>query len=38
MSHRHSAMLKAVKADDKVKFDAEDVNGQSIVTQIEKAK
>jgi Cu(I)/Ag(I) efflux system protein CusF len=32
------AMLKAVKAGDKVKFDAEDVNGQSTVTKIEKAK
>jgi Cu(I)/Ag(I) efflux system protein CusF len=32
------AMLKAVKAGDKVKFDAEDVNGQSTVTKIEKTK
>jgi Cu(I)/Ag(I) efflux system periplasmic protein CusF len=32
------AMLKAVKAGDKVKFDAEDVNGQTAVTKIEKAK
>lgn len=32
------AMLKAVKAGDKVKFDAEHVNGQFIVTKIEKAK
>jgi Cu(I)/Ag(I) efflux system protein CusF len=32
------AMLKAVKAGDKVKFDAEDVNGQLTVTKIEKAK
>ena len=32
------AMLKAVKAGDKVKFDADDVNGQYIVTKIEKAK
>ena len=30
------AMLKAVKAGDKVKFDAEHVNGQFIVTKIEK--
>jgi Cu(I)/Ag(I) efflux system protein CusF len=32
------AMLKAVKAGDRVKFDAEDVNGEYIVTKIEKAK
>jgi Cu(I)/Ag(I) efflux system protein CusF len=32
------AMLNAVKAGDKVKFDADDVNGQYIVTKIEKAK
>jgi len=32
------AMLKAVKAGDRVKSDAEDVNGQYIVTKIEKAK
>ena len=32
------AMLKAVKAGDKVKFDAEHVNGQFVVTKIEKAK
>jgi len=32
------AMLKAVKAGDKVKFDAEHINGQFIVTKIEKAK
>ena len=32
------AMLKAVKAGDKVKFDAENVNGQFVVTRIEKAK
>jgi Cu(I)/Ag(I) efflux system protein CusF len=31
-------MLKAVKAGDKIKFDAEDVNGQITVTKIEKAK
>jgi Cu(I)/Ag(I) efflux system protein CusF len=33
-----ATMLKSVKAGDKVKFDAEEVNGQSIVTKIEKAK
>jgi Cu(I)/Ag(I) efflux system protein CusF len=33
-----AAMLKAVKAGDKVKFDAEQVNGQFTVTKIEKAK
>jgi Cu(I)/Ag(I) efflux system protein CusF len=32
------AMLKAVKAGDKVKFDADDVNGQFTVTKIEKAR
>jgi Cu/Ag efflux protein CusF len=32
------AMLTAVKAGDKVKFDAERVNGQFTVTRIEKAK
>ena len=32
------AMLKAVKAGDKVKFDAERVNGAFTVTKIEKAK
>src|SRR5512139_1815530 len=32
------AMLQAVKAGDKVKFDAENVNGQFVVTQIQKAK
>lgn len=32
------AMLKAVKAGDKVKFDAEKVNGQFTVTKIQKAK
>jgi Cu/Ag efflux protein CusF len=31
-------MLTAVKAGDKVKFDAEHVNGQFIVTIIQKAK
>jgi Cu/Ag efflux protein CusF len=32
------AMLKSVKAGDKVKFDADTVNGQFTVTKIEKAK
>ena len=32
------AMLTAVKAGDKVKFDAERVNGQFTVTKIQKAK
>src|SRR5215510_15430121 len=32
------AMLKAVKAGDKVKFDAEQVNGQYTVTRIEMAR
>ena len=32
------AMLKAVKAGDKVKFDADQVNGQFTVTKIEKAR
>jgi Cu/Ag efflux protein CusF len=32
------AMLQAVKAGDKVKFDAENLNGQFIVTKIQKAK
>jgi Cu(I)/Ag(I) efflux system periplasmic protein CusF len=31
-------VLKALKAGDKVKFDAEDVNGQFTVTTIEKTK
>ena len=30
------AMLQAVKAGDKVKFDAENVNGQFVVTKIQK--
>lgn len=33
-----SAMLQMVKAGDKVKFDAENVNGQFVVTKIEKSK
>jgi Cu(I)/Ag(I) efflux system protein CusF len=32
------AMLKAVKAGDKIKFDAESVNGQLTLTKIEKPK
>jgi Cu/Ag efflux protein CusF len=32
------AMLKAVKAGNKIKFDAEQVNGQYTVTKIEVAK
>lgn len=32
------AMLQAVRAGDKVKFDAENVNGQFVVTKIEKGK
>ena len=32
------AMLKQVKAGDKVKFDAEKINGQFTVTKMEKAK
>jgi Cu(I)/Ag(I) efflux system protein CusF len=33
-----SSMLKQVKVGDKVKFDAERVNGQITVTKIQKAK
>lgn len=32
------AMLQAVKVGDKVKFDAENIDGQFVVTKIEKAK
>jgi Cu(I)/Ag(I) efflux system protein CusF len=32
------ALLKSVKAGDKIKFDAEHENGQYIVTKIEKLK
>jgi Cu(I)/Ag(I) efflux system periplasmic protein CusF len=35
---RDPAMLKQVKAGDKVKFEADRVNGQFTVTRIEKAK
>jgi Cu(I)/Ag(I) efflux system periplasmic protein CusF len=37
-SAQDAAMLKGVKAGERVKFDAEDVNGDYIVTRIEKAK
>jgi Cu/Ag efflux protein CusF len=32
------AMLTAVKAGDKIKFDADHVNGQFIVTKLQKVK
>jgi Cu/Ag efflux protein CusF len=32
------ALLKAVKAGDKIKFDADKINGQFTVTKIQKAK
>ncbi|HZQ14124.1 MAG TPA: copper-binding protein [Pseudolabrys sp.] len=32
------AMLSAVKAGDKIKFDAEHVNGQFVVTKIQKVQ
>ena len=32
------AMLTAVKAGDKIKFDADHVNGQFVVTKIQKVK
>jgi Cu(I)/Ag(I) efflux system periplasmic protein CusF len=35
---RDRAILKTVKAGDKVKFDADQVNGQFIVTNIEETK
>jgi Cu/Ag efflux protein CusF len=35
---RDPAMLKAVKAGNKIKFDAEQVNGQYTVTKIEMAR
>ena len=37
-SAKDAAMLNGVKAGDKVKFDAERVNGQFTVTRIEKTK
>jgi Cu(I)/Ag(I) efflux system protein CusF len=33
-----AGLLKGVKAGDKIKFDAESVNGQLTVTKIEKSK
>ena len=35
---QNPAMLESIKAGDKIKFDAEQVNGQYTVTKIEKAK
>jgi Cu/Ag efflux protein CusF len=35
---RDPALLQAVKPGDRVKFDAENVNGQFVVTKIQKAK
>jgi Cu(I)/Ag(I) efflux system periplasmic protein CusF len=35
---KEPAMLEAVKAGDKVKFDAQQVGGQYVVTTIEQAK
>lgn len=35
---KDTSLLSKVKAGDKVKFDADNVNGQFIVTKIEKAK
>ncbi len=32
------AMLKAVKAGDHVRFDADDVNGQLTLTKLQKAR
>jgi len=32
------SMLQAVKGGDKVKFDAENINGQFVVTKIQKTK
>jgi hypothetical protein len=32
----HPALLKKVKAGDKIEFDAENINGQYIVTKIER--
>ena len=32
------AMLQTVKAGDKIKFDAENINGQFVVTKIQKSK
>lgn len=35
---KDTSLLGKVKAGDKVKFDADNVNGQFVVTKIEKAK
>ena len=35
---KEASLLSKVKAGDKVKFDAENVNGQFVVTKIDKAK
>lgn len=35
---RDPAMLQAVKAGDNIKFDAENINGQFVVTKIQKEK
>jgi len=35
---KDAGLMSKVKAGDKVKFDADNVNGQFIVTKIEKAK
>jgi Cu(I)/Ag(I) efflux system protein CusF len=35
---QNADLLKGVKAGDKIKFDAESVNGQYTVTRIEKSK
>jgi Cu(I)/Ag(I) efflux system protein CusF len=35
---KEPTLIKNVKAGDKIKFDAEDVNGQLTVTKIEKLK
>ena len=35
---QNADLLKGVKAGDKIKFDAESVNGQFTVTKIEKSK
>jgi Cu/Ag efflux protein CusF len=35
---QNTDLLKGVKAGDKIKFDAESVNGQLTVTKVEKSK
>ena len=37
-SAQDPAMLQAVKTGDKIKFDAENINGQFVVTKIQKEK